>query len=120
MPFVDWDNIEPQPLSPGVRIRTPHGLHIMLSLVEIDAGGIVPTHAHPHEQAGMVLSGRMKFTIDGEARILEAGQSYIVPPNVPHAAEAVDGPVRVLDVFSPIREDYARRGNAFITPQTNK
>lgn len=115
--FIDWDRIEPQALSPGVRIRTPFGRHIMLSLVEIDAGWVVPTHHHPHEQAGMVLSGRMKFTIAGESRILQAGESYIVGPDVPHSAEAMDGPVKALDVFSPVREDYAARSNTYIAPR---
>ena len=112
--FIDWDSIAPQQLSPGVRIRTPHGRNIMLSLVEIDAGCVVAAHSHPHEQAGMVLQGRMKLTIGGESRILETGAAYIVPPDVPHRAEAVDGPVRALDVFSPVREDYARGRNAYI------
>jgi quercetin dioxygenase-like cupin family protein len=112
--FIDWNSIEPQHLSPGVRIRTPYGEKVMLSLVEIDAGWVVATHSHPHEQAGIVLEGRMRFTIGEETRILTAGESYLVPPNVPHRAEAVDGPVRALDVFSPVREDYARHTNAYI------
>ena len=111
--FVDWSAIEPQQLSPGVRIRTPYGRNVMLSLVEIDAGCIVDTHSHPHEQAGMLLEGRMRFTIGDESRVLEPGAAYIVPPGVPHRAEAVEGPVRALDVFSPIREDYARRQNDY-------
>ena len=85
----------------------------MLSLVEIDEGWVVPTHHHPHEQAGMVLAGAMRFTIGDETRVLEAGQSYIVPPNIPHRAEAVGGPVRALDIFSPVREDYAQRTNLY-------
>jgi quercetin dioxygenase-like cupin family protein len=119
-PFIDWDAIEAQHLSPGVRIRTPHGRHVMLSLVEIDTGWTVPTHHHPHEQAGLVLEGRMRFTIGPESRVLGPGQSYIVPPDVPHSAEAVDGPVRALDIFSPIREDYAQRTNRYIAGENMK
>jgi quercetin dioxygenase-like cupin family protein len=111
--FIDWSAIEPQHLSAGVRIRTPYGKNVMLSLVEIDAGWAVPTHSHPHEQAGIVLEGRMRFTIGEESRVLSPGESYIVPANVPHRAEAVDGPIRALDVFSPIREDYARGVNQY-------
>jgi hypothetical protein len=33
---------------------------------------------------------------------------------VPHKAVAVDGPVLTLDVFSPIREDYAELMNRYI------
>lgn len=114
MPFIDLDVIPQFEALPGVRLRTPHGEHIMLSQAALDAGAVVPEHRHPHEQAGVVVSGRLELTIAGETRILAAGEVYIVPPNVPHAARAVDGPVVVLDVFSPIREDYARRENRYM------
>jgi quercetin dioxygenase-like cupin family protein len=112
--FIEWDQVPVLELSPGVRIRTPSGQHLMLSLVEFDAGAVVPAHSHPHEQAGMVLEGRMRFTIGAQSRIVEPGGSYIVPPDVPHSAAAVDGPVRTLDIFSPPREDYVRGDNRFV------
>jgi quercetin dioxygenase-like cupin family protein len=111
--FIDWNTVPAQSLGPGVRIRTPYGERIMLSLLEIDEGAIVPPHAHPHEQAGMVLDGLLELTIDGDVRTLEAGQAYIVPGNAPHSARAVNGSCRVIDVFSPVREDYARGVNAY-------
>jgi quercetin dioxygenase-like cupin family protein len=114
MSFVDWRIEKAQELSPGVRIRTPHGDRIMLSLVEIDGHGVVPSHSHPHEQAGIVLEGRLELTIGGERRVLDAGQAYIIPGGVEHSARAAGGPCRVLDIFSPIREDYARGANDFI------
>ncbi|GMU21075.1 MAG: hypothetical protein AMXMBFR13_11690 [Phycisphaerae bacterium] len=112
--FIDWQDLPYRQLSPGVRIRTPYGRNLMLSLVEFEPGAVVSTHSHPHEQAGIVLEGRMRFTIGAESRIVEPGGSYIVPPDVPHSAEAVDGPVRTLDVFSPPREDYARGDNRYV------
>lgn len=108
MPFIDLSTYEPQEIFPGVRIRAPFGQNLMLSYVEFDAEGFVPTHQHPHEQGGVVLKGRMELTIGSETRVLEPGQLYLIPPNVPHRARAVGGPVTVLDVFSPIREDYVR------------
>ena len=107
-PFVDWSTIRPYELAPGVRIRTPYGRNIMLSLLEMDNAAEVPLHSHPHEQAGMLLEGRMELTVGDETRVLEPGMSYFVPPDVPHGAKAVDGPIKTLDVFSPIREDYAK------------
>ncbi len=103
-------NIEQQPAihpAPGVRLRTPHGEKLMLSLVEIDAGAEVPLHSHPHEQGGVVLSGVMALTIGEQTNELSQGEMYIIPGGVPHRAVAVGGPVVVMDVFSPIREDYA-------------
>jgi hypothetical protein len=43
---------------------------------------------------------------------------YIIPSNTPHRAASVDGPAVVLDVFSPIREDYAERFNKYIHSAT--
>lgn len=112
-------NLKEEPViepAPGVRLRTPYGERLMLSLVEIDAGAEVPLHEHPHEQGGVVLQGTMRLTIGDESRVLSSGQMYIIPGNTPHRAVAVDGPVRVMDVFSPVREDYAKRENAFVSP----
>jgi quercetin dioxygenase-like cupin family protein len=114
MSFINWSEVPVQTLTPGVRLRTPYGERIMLSLVELDDGAIVPSHSHPHEQAGIVLEGTLELTIDGLVRTLKVGEAYILPGNVTHSARAVGGGCKVLDVFSPIREDYARRTNEYI------
>ena len=49
-----------------------------------------------------------------EVQLVEAGSMFIIPPNTPHKAVAVDGPAVVLDVFSPVREDYAQLYNKYI------
>jgi quercetin dioxygenase-like cupin family protein len=114
MPFVDLESIPPLPILPGCRIRTPYGRNLMLSYLEMDEGAVVPLHRHPHEQAGMLLKGRMELTIGEETRTVEAGSMYIIPPDTPHKAVAVGGPAVILDVFSPVREDYAAMLNNYI------
>ena len=114
MSFIDWNSWPLHELGPGVRIRTPHGERIMISLVEIDAGAIVPPHEHPHEQAGMVLEGQMELLLGNEKRVLKKGEAYIIPGGTRHAARSIGGPCRALDIFSPIREDYARGVNDFV------
>lgn len=109
MPFIDVQSLRPFELSPGVRLRTPYGRNLMLSYVEIDEGAVVETHHHLHEQGGIVLSGRLALTIGGETRTLGVGEMYLIPPNVPHRAAAVGGKAVALDVFAPVREDYAER-----------
>lgn len=112
--FIDLEKIQPLDLLPGVRIRAPFGQNIMLSMVEIAAGSEVPLHSHPHEQGGILLEGRMELTIGSEVRIVEPGSLYIIPPNTPHRAVAIGGPVKALDIFSPVREDYAQLSNKYI------
>lgn len=114
MPFIDLASIPRIEPVPGCRLRTPFGEHLMLSYLEMDAGAEVPLHHHPHEQGGMLLSGRLQLTIGEETRVCEPGSMFLIPPNVPHRAVAVDGPCVVLDVFSPVREDYAAMQNKYI------
>ncbi len=116
MPFLDIAQFQPIEPVPGCRMRTPFGKHLMLSYLEMDAGAEVPLHHHPHEQAGMLLTGKLQLTIGDETRLCEPGAMFIIPPNVPHRAVAIDGPATVLDVFSPVREDYAEQMNKYIPP----
>lgn len=106
MPFFDLSKIEPQEIASGARVRAPWGEKMMLSMVELDYQAEVPIHSHPHEQGGIVVEGRMSMTIGEETKILEPGDMYLVPPHTPHGATAVEGRVRALDVFVPIREEY--------------
>ena len=93
-------------LAPGVRARTFWGENLMLAVVEFDANAAVPPHKHPHEQAGTVLSGEIDFIIGGEAKTLSAGDIYLIPSDVEHSAKAGNEPVQVLDIFTPIRQDF--------------
>ncbi len=114
MPFYDIKELPALEIIPGCRTRIPYGEHLMLSYLEMDDGAEVPLHSHPHEQGGILLTGRMQLTIGDETRICEAGSLFLIPPNTPHRAVAVDGKAVVLDVFSPVREDYAERYNKYI------
>jgi quercetin dioxygenase-like cupin family protein len=89
-----------------VRIRTYAGDHMQLSSVDIPAGGVVEEHSHPNEQMGMVVAGELLFTIGGETKHLKAGDLFRIPGGVPHSCVAVNGPVKALDVFYPIRDEY--------------
>lgn len=91
---------------PGVTIKTCAGEKMMLSVVDLAPGAVVEEHAHPHEQVGMVLEGQAIFFIGGEQKTLSKGDTYRIPGNVKHRVVALDAPVRALDVFYPIREDY--------------
>ncbi len=114
MPFIDIASIQSNEVVPGCRLRTPYGKNLMLSYLEMDDGAEIPMHDHPHEQAGILLQGKLELTIGDETRTVEPGALFIIPPNVSHRAVAVDGPAVVLDVFSPIREDYAKLMNDYI------
>ena len=104
--FRKPEEIVPRTLVPGVTARIVSGEKLMFSLVTLEPGAVVPTHAHPHEQLGMMVSGTMEITIDGETRNLSGNEIYVVPGGVPHAAKAGPGGAMALDAFAPPREEY--------------
>jgi len=91
---------------PGVEILTTAGRSMTFSVVTFEPGSAVPEHAHPHEQMGVMLSGRLEFTVGGATRTLGPGDQWSIPGGVAHSVRALDGPAVALDVFHPIREDY--------------
>jgi len=93
-------------IGPGIDIFTAAGDGIMLSLVEFRPGAVVELHSHPHEQMGMLLEGELTFLIGDEKHVLGPGDIWRIPGNVEHSAIAGEGPVKALDVFHPIREEY--------------
>ena len=58
------------------------------------------------EQCGTVISGELELTIAGKTRRLRPGEVYIIPGGVQHGGRAGETQCQVLDVFSPVREDY--------------
>ena len=90
----------------GIRRRTQaHGETMYQMMAELDAGSRMPPHSHPQEQIVHILSGRMKLIVDGVAHELETGDSFYLASNVPHGVETLEE-TRVLDTFSPPRQDY--------------
>ncbi len=114
--FINWNEIPVNEVAPGVRIKAPYGENLMISLLDMDEGAVVPLHHHPHEQGGIMISGKMELTIGDETRTVTKDEAYLIGPNVPHRAVAVGGPALALDIFSPVREDYADLVNRYIPP----
>jgi len=87
-----------------------HGERMMMVLNATLPGHSVPTHSHPHEQIGMVYSGRAILRIGEEEREVGPGGFYCIPAGVPHSDTCLgDEPFVMLDVFYPVREDFIAR-----------
>jgi len=61
------------------------GEQMMMVLNATLPGHTVPEHSHPHEQIGMVYQGKANLKIGEEERIVERGDFYCIPANVPHS-----------------------------------
>ncbi len=90
----------------GVTLTTlVHGEKTLMGQFTIAKGAAIPAHAHPHEQTGIMISGKLRFIVDGKTMDAEPGDSWCLPGGVEHSAEALEETV-VVEVFSPVREDY--------------
>jgi quercetin dioxygenase-like cupin family protein len=94
------------PIFPGVEVRTAVCEKLMLSLASLEPHAVVEEHSHPHEQVGIVIAGKAIFTIGDEEKTLQAGDIFRIPGGVRHRVVALDEPMKALDVFYPVREDY--------------
>ncbi|GAA3746310.1 hypothetical protein GCM10022422_33300 [Flavobacterium ginsengisoli] len=65
----------------------------------------VPFHKHSNEQSGYVISGAYKLRFEGKEFLLNVGDTYSIPANIEHSIEIIE-PGEVVDVFTPIRQDY--------------
>ena len=87
-----------------------HGEKMMMVLSATLPNHSVPVHSHPHEQVGMVYSGKAILRIGDEERIAKKGDFYCIPANVTHSDVCIgDKPFVMLDVFYPLREDFIQK-----------
>jgi|SRR6187402_3896064 len=98
-------NIKPKELAPGITGYYAHGDKSTFGYVELKKGSNVPLHHHINEQITFMLEGQLDMMIGGVACSLTTGMYHIIPSNTPHSAIAITD-CKVIDVFSPVREDY--------------
>lgn len=82
---------------------------ILMARASFEKGSVGTVHSHPHSQVTYVESGEFEVNIDGELQILVAGEAFYVPPNTSHGAVCRQAGA-LIDVFSPIREDFFETG----------
>jgi quercetin dioxygenase-like cupin family protein len=117
-----WNEVELETLKPDLGRQLVVGQDMMLARVLLKKGCVVPEHSHINEQLTYILEGALRFTIDGRVIDVKAGEVLCIPPNMPHAAVALEDTVD-LDVFNPPRADWLNKTDDYLrktTPQTSK
>lgn len=102
----DWTTIPAEPIAPGIERQMVYGERLMVCRLRIAPGVVTAVHSHPHEQITLVEKGRVTFFIDGQARQASAGDVLHFPSHVQHGATMLDEEVVLIDIFTPIREDF--------------
>ncbi len=107
-PFRHVSDLDVLPIWNGVTARVVEGRAVTFSLVELEPNAVVALHEHANEQVGVVLTGLLRFTVGDQTRELRAGDTYLIPGGTPHTAVAGPDGAAVVDVFSPVRDDWRR------------
>lgn len=98
-------NIPAKILMPGITGHYAHGTNMSLGYVELEKGSSIPLHQHVHEQITYIMEGELDMVIGEQNCLLTAGMYHVIPSNMPHSAIAKTA-CKVIDVFSPVREEY--------------
>jgi len=65
-------------------------------------------HSHPHEQITYVAEGDLYLFMGEEKHLLTRGDIFTVPSGLPHCIQTISPHVRLIDSFSPVREDLLK------------
>jgi quercetin dioxygenase-like cupin family protein len=111
-----WDDLPREELNPLIGRRIITGDSMMIAHVYLAKGALVPKHSHHNEQITYILEGCLRFSLgeDGSETLdVRAGEVLTIPPNLPHAAEAIEDTLDV-DIFDPPREDWLDGSDAYL------
>ncbi len=90
----------------GIQIKTlVYGDKSLLSEFHLEKGSRLPLHAHPQEQTGYMIAGHIRLSVGGEVFEVKPGDSWCIPGATKHGAEILEDSI-IIEVFSPLREDY--------------
>lgn len=104
--ITDWKSVPVEQLEEGIQRQMVVGANIMICRLTFAPFVVTPAHSHPHEQMTMVIKGKVNFTVGDQKRVVAAGDVLHFPSNSWHGATMLDEEVVLIDIFSPIREDF--------------
>ena len=103
---VNWATVPVETLEEGIERQLVVGEDLMLCRLRFAPNIVTAAHDHPHEQITMVERGRVLFTIGSDERIAQAGDVLHFPSGCWHGATMLDEEVVLIDIFTPVREDF--------------
>ena len=111
MTVVKRAETTPEPIAAGRTRYLAHTDHLMMVVIDFEDGPQDqpdPPHSHPHEQVSYVAEGEILFLLDGQQMRLGPGDVFLVPSGRPHSIQQLTEHVRLVDCFTPIREDFLK------------
>jgi quercetin dioxygenase-like cupin family protein len=106
---MNWATIPAEHVAEGIERQIVSGDKLMVCRLRIAPRVVTAPHTHPHEQITMVERGQVRYIVAGIERIVSAGDVLHFPPHVEHGATMLDEEVVLVDIFTPVREDFLPR-----------
>lgn len=105
----DWSTIPVEQVGDGIERQMIWGDRVMVCRLRFRPHVVTAVHAHPHEQITIVERGTVRFNVAGTDRLASAGDVLHFPSQVAHGATVLDQEAVLIDIFSPVREDFLPR-----------
>jgi len=96
-------------LGPGSKSHIVSAERITVSFVTAEPDIYFASHRHEPEQIAIITGGACDYMVDGKLYHLEEGDVLIVPSNVEHGNYISDRGLRMIEVFSPPRQDLVAK-----------
>jgi mannose-6-phosphate isomerase-like protein (cupin superfamily) len=110
MAVLKFDDVAFEEVRPGLKRKIIHLDQLMTVLLDFTDGpwdAPEPPHSHPHEQTCYIAAGELIFYCEGEPdQHLKAGDMFFVPSGKKHTIRLMTPYARLVDSFTPLREDF--------------
>jgi quercetin dioxygenase-like cupin family protein len=106
----NWQNVPVESIGEGIERQMIVGDRLMVCRLRFAPHVDTPAHDHPHEQLTFVERGRVRFIIGNREHIAEQGDILHFPPGCWHGATMLEEEVVLIDIFTPVREDFLVSG----------
>ena len=112
MAVLKFDEVPYEKVREGLERKIIHTENLMTVLIDFTDGPWEepePPHSHPHEQTSYVAEGEIIFYCEGQSdQHLKAGDMFAAPSGKKHTVKLLTRKVRLVDSFTPVREDFLK------------
>lgn len=109
MPVFKPDEMNGKEIAPGTFRKIAYLEKMMAATIEFTGGPMdqpEEPHSHSHEQISYVAEGSLYVFIGEEKQLLNEGDLFLIPSGIPHSIQTLTERVKLVDVFTPLREDF--------------
>lgn len=112
MSILKFDQVPYEKVNERLKRKIINTDNLMMVLADFSGGPWSeedPLHNHPHEQITLVVDGEVIFYREGEEdQVMSTGDMIAIPPYQKHAIKLVSKTARLIDTFTPVREDFLK------------